>query len=264
MNPHAGIARRPLGATGLDISTVVYGGFPARDPRVVRAALDRGITAFDTAYCYTRGRSEETIGLGLQGRRHEAVIQTKWHPWARTRRDEMLRELDASLRRLRTDWVDVLLVHQVGFNSGRESVERLDNPELLEAIEAARRAGKARWFGVSGHDLDLERVLAHAIGHPAVSVILCRYDPSVFPAQKDLIAKARAAGIGVLGMKVLSGARGADLTPWRIGDRTVKQAALRWALSNAALSGVAISIGAEPQLEEYAAAGGDAVAGEGT
>jgi aryl-alcohol dehydrogenase-like predicted oxidoreductase len=244
---------RPLGRTGLHVSEVVFGGYPVRDPDVVRAAIDRGITAFDTAFCYTRGVSEEAIGRGIEGRRDRVVLTTKWHPWARTRADEMLAELETSLRRLRTDHVDVLLVHQVGRNSGGEGPERLDNPELQKAMDAARRAGKARFFGCSGHDLDLEAVLAHAVEIPGFSVVLCRYDPARFAGQRALLRRLRDAGFGLFVMKVLSGARGADLTPFRESSpsSTSKQAALRWALSNEDLSGVAISMGSRDQVEEY-------------
>jgi len=246
-----GVPRRTLGRTGLRISEIGFGGYPVKDPDVVRYAIDQGINYFDTAWDYTGGWSERTIGEGIRGRREEVIITTKWHPWSDTPAEQMMEMLNTSLKRLQTDYVDCLLVHQVGRASGGESIERLTNPELFKAMEQARRQGKARYFGCSGHDGDLMEVMDYAITIPEFSVILCRYNFLSYPNEAELFRRAKARGVGSIAMKTLSGARGADLSPFRDKHTSYKQAALKWVLSNSDLSGLVISISNKRQVDEY-------------
>lgn len=263
LGPQAGqspnMQYRMLGNTGLKVSEVGFGGFPVRDPRVVEYAIDKGVNYIDTAWDYQGGVSEETIGKALGYRRKEVVITTKWHPWAKTTAREMMAQLDTSLRRLRTDHVDCLLVHQVGKASGGEGIERLQNPELFKAMDQAKRQGKARFFGCSGHDGDLMEVMNYAISIPEFSVILCRFNFMAYPQEPGLFKKAREKGIGVCVMKTLAGARGIDLSGFRDKHATYKQGALKWVLSNSDLSNLVISISSREQVDEYTQASGGAM-----
>jgi hypothetical protein len=240
---------------------VGFGGYPVRDPDVVRYAIDQGINYFDTAWCYRDGKSEETIGAGLKGLRDRVVLTTKWHPAATTSAAGMMEMLDTSLRRLQTDYVDCLLVHEVGVASDGEGIARIKNPELFLAMEQARQQGKARFFGCSGHDGDLMEIMNHAITIPEFSVMLCRYNFLSYPGEAELIRRAREAGVGVVVMKTLSGAKGADVDAFRDRYTTFKQAALKWVLSNPDLSGLVISISHREQVDEYARASGSAMTG---
>ncbi len=150
----------------------------------------------------------------------------------------------------------VLLTHQVGQNSDRLGVKRLANPELFEAWEIAHKAGKARYFGCSGHDGDLMDVMNHAVDSGKFDVILCRYSFLDYPTQQDLIRKAKAQGVGFIAMKTLSGAKGADLSSFHRKMTTFKQAALKWVLSNPDVSNLIISISSFAQVDEYAPASG--------
>jgi len=247
---------RPLGATGFDVSEVSFGGYAVRDPNVVRYALDKGINYFDTAWDYTDGVSEQTIGTGLAGRRDEAVLTTKWHPWKDTTTDEMMEMLNQSLKRLKTDHVDMLLVHQVGKRSGGQGIERLQNQELFKAMERAKQQGKARYFGCSGHDPDLMDVMNYAVDIPDFNVLLCRYSYKAYPDQDELFQKAQSKGMGVVAMKTLGGARGEDLRAFEGSGTTRKQAALKWVLSNKHISNLIITMSSNTQVDEYVQASG--------
>ena len=187
----------------------------------------------------------------MKKRRHEVVLATKWHPYARTSKAEILKSLEGSLRRLQTDHVDIIQVHQVGKASGGESIERLQNEAVYEAFETARKQGKARFLGVTGHDGDLMNVMSYALKLGKYSTILCRYNFLDYPSEPKLFAHAKKQGLGTLCMKTLAGAKGQNLRPFRKRGTTYKQAALRWVLSNRNLSAALISISDKSQVDEY-------------
>jgi hypothetical protein len=264
--PATGMRLRPLGRTGLEVSEVGFGGLPVDDPEVLRYAVDRGVNYVDTSPCYRRGASEETIGRALAGAwRDRVVLVTKWcphHEGRPARTSEFLAQLDRSLARLGTDHVDVVLNHEVGKSSDGRGVERLRDPEMLEAFARAKAAGKVRFLGASGHDGDLPGVMGYAVDSGAFDVLLCRYSFLDYPDQQRLIERAHAAGVGFVAMKTLAGAKGADLDAFRAGGATFKQAALKWVLANPKLSNLVISISSRKQVDEYVAASGAPLADE--
>jgi aryl-alcohol dehydrogenase-like predicted oxidoreductase len=150
---------RVLGTTGLKVSEVAFGAWqlgnqqdyaPMDDATahdLVARALDAGVTLFDTAPNYAGSHSERLLGEALRGRRHEVVLATKFgHPPQGPkdfRVESFWDSLHASLRRLRTDHVDVLLLH----NPGAAMYEGTD--PLWEALAAAREQGKLRHYGAS-------------------------------------------------------------------------------------------------------------------
>lgn len=250
---------RTLGRTGLKVSEIGFGGYPIDDPDVLVYALERGINYVDTAHCYRGGASERAIGPALKGRRDRFVLTTKWcphHIGKEPKRQVFLDMLDESLRRLGTDYVDIVLNHEVGRHSDGSGVERLKNPEMLEAWAVAKKAGKARFLGASGHDGDLPQVMGYAIDSGLFDVLLCRYSFLDYPEQQKLIDRAAAAGVGFIAMKTLAGAKGADLDRFRDRQTSFKQAALKWVLANPKLSNLIISISNRKQVDEYVAASG--------
>ncbi len=250
---------RILGRTGLKVSEIGFGGYAVTNPDVIAYALDKGINYFDTAHCYQDGLSESTIGKGLKGKRDKAVVTTKWCPYHANmpdKKESFLAQLDESLRRLQMDHVDVLLTHQVGQYSDGLGVKRLHNTELFEAWEIAHKAGKAHFFGCSGHDGDLMDVMNFAVESEKFDVILCRCSFLDYPDQHALIKKAKARGVGFVAMKTLSGAKGADLSSFHHKTKSFKQAALKWVLSNTDVSNLIISISSFDQVDEYVAASG--------
>ena len=250
---------RPLGKTGLTVSEIGFGGYPLDDPDVLLYALDRGVTYVDTAHCYRGGASEIAIGKALRGRRDAFVVTTKWcphHSGQPPKKAVFLAQLDESLGRLATDHVDIVLNHQVGKHSGGGGIERLQNPEMLEAFAAAKQAGKVRFLGVSGHDGDLMEVQGYALASRQFDVLLGRYSHLDYPEQRAMISRAHAQGVGVVAMKTLAGAKGAELERFRGAGTTYKQAALKWVLANPELSNLIISMSSRRQVDEYVAASG--------
>ena len=140
-----------LGASGLTVSLAGlgcnnFGGRldQAQTTEVVSAALDVGVTFFDTARSYGEGRSEEYLGAALSGRRDQAVLATKFGSGViedRGSRAELVRSLETSLRALRTDYVDLLQLH---FPDPKTPIA-----ETLDALDTLVRAGKARYVGCS-------------------------------------------------------------------------------------------------------------------
>jgi predicted aldo/keto reductase-like oxidoreductase len=257
-----------LGRTGIEMSDISFGSSRLRgEEDVVRHALDRGIDYFDTAESYTGGQAEETLGRVLPAVRDRVTLVTKTKCEVGTRREALMAALEGSLRRLRTDHVDLYLNHAVN------DVERLRNPEWPEFVLRARSAGKIRFSGMSGHGGRLVPCLEYAAQHGLADVVLLAInygqDPAFaqrFTASFDFVAvnpqlpqalrKLKEAGIGVVAMKTLRGARLNDLRPYETGGATFAQAAFRWVLSHPDVDGLVVSMTSPEQIDEYLGASG--------
>jgi len=265
-----------LGRTGMRVSDISFGGsrLGAGEGDTIRHALDRGINYFDTADSYRGGDSETTIGDAVRGKRDRVYIASKTYTSPSDRLDSMMRSLEESLRRLRTDYVDVYFNHAVN------EVDRLKNPEWREFTARAKQQGKIRFVGMSGHAGRLIECLDYALDGDAVDVVLVAHnfgqDPAFyqqFTRSFDLIArqpdlprvlqKAKAKGVGVIAMKTLMGARLNDMRPFERGGATFAQAALRWVLSNRNVDALIISMTSREGIAEYLGASGwQSTAGE--
>jgi predicted aldo/keto reductase-like oxidoreductase len=261
---------RKLGRTGLEVSDICFGSSSMAAPKLVQRALDRGITYFDTAETYpdgAPGRAEAAIGRGLAGRRDEVVIGTKTSAEAGARREKLMARLEASLRRLQTDRIDIY------FNQAVNHRTRLENPEWDEFVAAAKQQGKIRFIGMSGHGGRLIECLDYALDEDKVDVILAAHnfgsDPAFYERftkgfdivakQQGLprvLAKAREKGVGVLVMKTLMGARLNDMRPYEWGSATFPQAAFRWVFSQPDVDALVVSMRNSRQINEYLAASG--------
>jgi predicted aldo/keto reductase-like oxidoreductase len=257
-----------LGRTEIEFSDISFGGSRLRDDvDLVQHALARGINYFDTAESYTGGRSETTIGKALQGKRHGVYLTSKSHVDAHTTRHEIMRTLEGSLRRLRTDYIDVYFHHAVN------DVQDLQNPEFYAFAEVAKQQGKIRYVGLSGHGGRLIECLDYAIDRGAFDVALVAYnfgqDPgflqqftrsfdfiAVNPELPRVIRKAKASGMGVIAMKTLRGARLNSMEPYQKDGATFPQAAFRWVLSNRDVDGLIVTMHSPEQVNEYVAASG--------
>ena len=259
---------KPLGSTGMRIADISFGGSRLRrDVRLVQHAFDRGINYFDTAESYTGGTSEETIGKALRGKRDKIYLTSKGSFSAYESATSMMKTLEGSLRRLQTDYIDVYFNHAVN------DVTRLHNEEFYAFTERAKRQGKIRFVGLSGHGGRLVECLDYAIDSGKFDVMLLAYnfgqDPSFvqkFTRNFDFIAinqdlprvirKAKQAGMGVIAMKTLRGARLNDMTPYQKDGATFAQAAFRWVLSNAAVDALIVTMKSPEQVDEFVAASG--------
>lgn len=228
------IVRRTLGKTGLELPVVNMGVMNADNPELVKAALDAGIVLLDTANYYQRGRNEEMIGGVVKGRPRESfVIATKvlgapvdrktglYGPEAGA--GPFIEKFETSLQRLGLDHVEILYLHNVASRGGA-----LHEP-YLEALQAMKTQGKARFAGVSTHTHEPE-VIAAAVESGVYDVVLTAYNfrqPHASEIERE-IAKAAAAGLGIVAMKTQAGVYWDRERQHPINMR----AALKWALRN--------------------------------
>jgi aryl-alcohol dehydrogenase-like predicted oxidoreductase len=295
---------RHLGRSGLQVSVLSFGAgtFGGQGPlfsawgntdvdgarRLVDLCLDAGVTLFDTADVYSSGASEEILGAALEGRRHRALISTKLGlpmgegpDEAGTSRSRLIRSVEAALRRLRTETIDLLQLH--GFDA-HTPVE-----EVVSTLDDLVRAGKVRYLGVSNFSgWQLMKSLAIAdrhgwtrhVAHQVYYSLIGRdYEWELMPLGAD-------QGVGAvvwspLGWGRLTGRlqRGAPLPPgsrlhdtaafgppvddellYRVidaisqvaleADRTVAQVALQWLTTRPTVSTVVIGARDEAQLRE--------------
>lgn len=259
---------KPLGTTDIRMSDISFGGSRLRgDVNLVRHALDKGINYFDTAEGYTGGSSETAIGEALQGKRDQVYIVSKASFGSHARQGQMMHALEGSLRRLRTDYVDVYFHHAVN------DVGRIRNPEFHAFTERAKEQGKIRYVGLSGHGGRLIECLDYAIDSGKFDVMLVAYnfgqDPSfvqkltrnfdfiaVNPDLPRVLRKAKAAGMGVVAMKTLRGAKLNDMQPYEKDGATFSQAAFRWVFSNEDVDGLIVTMRSPGDIDEFLVASG--------
>lgn len=174
---------------------------------IVRRAVESGVNYFDTAPSYSDGQSEYRLGLGLEGLRDKVWIATK--TGGRTR-DAAWRDLEASLKRLRTDYVDEWRVHNV---MKPHDLERIfAKGGALEALVEAKEQGLIRKISISGHTDP--RLLAEAIRRfpfDSALVALSALDHFLYSFAHDFVPLAVEKGVAVIGMKVMALGQ---LAPW--------------------------------------------------
>ena len=226
------IPTRPLGATGARVSALALGGYhigKMRNQReaigVVHAAVDAGITFLDNAWEYHDGRSEEVMGKAIAGRRDRVFLMTKVCTHGRDRREAM-RQLEQSLRRLRTDYLDLWQIHECVYANDPE--RHFARGGVVEALEQARRQGKVRFVGFTGHkDPAIHlAMLSHGFPFDTCQLPLNCFDASFRSFETTVLPELLRRGIAPLGMKSLGGdAR-------QVTTKTISAAeALRYAMS---------------------------------
>ena len=256
---------RTLGRTGWRVSDVVVGSGRIREQKgsdIVRLALDRGVTYVDTSPDYASHGSEEAVGKAFVGRRSEVFIATKFcrpagHLPAGSSVADYTRVVEESLRRLGTDYVDLVHVHAC------DELNRLLDPNMHEAFDRLREAGKARFLGFSSHTPNLMAVGDAAIASGRFDVMMLAYHHGIWPKLGELIARARREqDMGVVAMKTLKGAKHNGLAGFRDKAPAYSQAALRWVLSNPDVSAAVISFFEFQHVDEYLQASGAAATPE--
>jgi aryl-alcohol dehydrogenase-like predicted oxidoreductase len=200
---------RPFGRTGLEVSVLGFGCWPMAGDRygaieddeavaAIHRALDRGVNCVDTAPAYGAGHSEEVVARALEGRRRDIILVTKCGvrvpppgqpgPLRDASRANILREIDASLERLRTDWVDVLLVHWPDPSTPFD--------ESMRALEEVVASGRARFVGVSNFTGPM---LAECMRTRRVDVSQVGYHMLDRRQEQETFPYCLSQGIGVMG-----------------------------------------------------------------
>src|SRR5713101_991237 len=149
---------RPLGHTGMQMSDISFGCASLDNVAVVKRALERGVTYFDTSPDYSRAGSERILGEGIKGYpRDKLFIVSKFctpdgHLSNDTPSKDVIAAVEASLQRLGIDYLDLAHIHAC------DSLDRLMNPNIHEAFDRLKEQGKLRFLGVSSHTPHLETV----------------------------------------------------------------------------------------------------------
>jgi len=197
---------RPLGRSGEKVSLLGLGGFhigisrlsDEESVRLIREAIDHGVTFMDNAWEYHDGRSETRLGQALQGRRDKVFVMTKHHG-----RDKQtaLNHLEDSLRRLRTDHVDLWMFHECVYDQDPDRIFARGGG--IEAAELAKQQGKARYIGFTGHKWPRIHLKMLAYGYPwdAVLMPLNILDGSFRSFEQWVLPVLVKRGIAALAMK---------------------------------------------------------------
>ncbi len=199
---------RPFGNTGEEFPILSFGGEQIVDEkncteeeaiRIVNSAIDRGIRYFDTAWAYYKGQAEMRLGKVVKNRRSEMWIATKTTD---TTRDGALRQLEESLKRLQTSYVDEWRLHNVW------DYKRLDQftakGGALEAAIQAREEGKVRYISISSHSDP--QILVEALNRfpfDSALIALSGLDHFILSFAEEFLPVANEKGIATVGMKVL-------------------------------------------------------------
>ncbi len=253
-----------LGRTEWKISDTVLGAGRLRedDWKLVLGALDRGINYIDTAPDYSVEGSELAVGRALrEWRREEVFLATKFctpigHLPVGTPVAEYKRVVEESLRRMGTDYVDLVHVHSC------DEVERLMDPNVHEAFDRLKEEGKTRFLGVSTHTPRLQVVANQAIDSGRFDVIMLAYHHGIWPQLGEIVDRAHdEQDMGVVAMKTLKGARHRNLENFHDAN-TYAQAALKWVHANPKVSCAVISFFEQQHLDEYLHASGQSLTNE--
>lgn len=205
------IPQKPLGRTGVQISALGLGGYHLGSANtdqvaneIVAKALDHGITFFDNAWEYHDGLSEERLGKALQGKRQQAFLMTKVCTHGRDKNIAM-RMLEESLRRLRTDHLDLWQIHEVIYENDPDLI--FAPGAAIEALLEAKKQGKVRFIGFTGHkDPEIHlKMLSHDFPFDTVQMPLNCFDATFRSFETQVLPEATRRGIAVLGMKSLGG-----------------------------------------------------------
>lgn len=236
------VPHRALGRTGIQVSALALGGYhlgAAKNQQeannLVARAMEAGVNFFDNAWDYHNGHSESVLGTALKGTRQQVIVMSKVCTHGRGK-ELALQQLEESLRRLQTDYLDLWQIHEVIYENDPDLIFRSGG--VAEALVQAKQQGKVRAVGFTGHkDPKIHlRMLAVDFPFDAVQMPLNCLDATFRSFEVNVLPVAEQRGLGVLGMKSMGGS-GEIVTH---GAVTPEQA-LRYAMSlpvSSTISGV--------------------------
>lgn len=204
------IPTRPLGRNGVRVSILGIGGghlinkSVEEGTRIVQEAIEMGVTFMDNAWDYANNRSEETMGRALKGRRDRVFLMTKMCTHGRAKKVGLL-HLEQSLRRLGTDYLDLWQIHEVGCED--ESARLFGPGGAAEALLEAKRQGKVRFIGFTGHTdpaVHLQ-VLQERFPFDTCQLPLNVFDAGFKSFERQVLPELARQGIAPIAMKSLCG-----------------------------------------------------------
>ncbi|MDQ3698706.1 MAG: aldo/keto reductase [Gemmatimonadota bacterium] len=207
------VLTRPFGGAGVEVSALGLGGYhlgkipnERESTRIIREAIEAGITFMDNAWEYHEGKSETRMGKALKGGWRERVfLMTKVCTHGRDARTAM-RQLEDSLRRLDTDYLDLWQIHECVYYNDAERHFRKGG--VVEALERAKAQGKVRFVGFTGHkDPAIHlAMLAHDFHFDACQLPLNPFDAGFRHSfERDVLPELARLGIAAIGMKSMGG-----------------------------------------------------------
>jgi predicted aldo/keto reductase-like oxidoreductase len=210
--PTAPVPTRPLGRTGADVSIIGIGGYhlgivgtEAEAIRIIHEAIDAGVTLMDNAWEYHEGESEKRMGKALaKGKRERVFLMTKLCTHGRDAKTAM-KQLEESLRRLRTDYLDLWQIHEVAYYNDPE--RHFMTGGAADALLAAKAQGKVRCIGFTGHkDPELHlKMLSYDFPFDTCQLPLNCFDATFKSFEQIVLPELVTRGIAPLGMKSFGG-----------------------------------------------------------
>ncbi|MBF0630610.1 MAG: aldo/keto reductase [Magnetococcales bacterium] len=257
---------RDLGKTGIKMSDISFGAGSVPSGSLILRAIDRGINYFDTAPDY--GPSEDHFGEAMKRIKDRGKItiaskfcrpipyqEGKSHLGLGTTVEEYVGAVENSLKRMGTDYLDLVFVHAIGEKDDLEQEKRrLLDENMLTAVDRLKKAGKVKHLAVSSHGPhNMEPLMTAAVNSGHFDVIMIAFNFMKFPRIPDVMSLARQKGVGVIAMKTLAGAKesGAKLEAGQF-----EQAALKWVLQHEEISGLVITFKSAQDLDLYLPASG--------
>ncbi len=240
-----------LGKTGIKVPDVSCGAISLYEPNVLRYAYECGVTYFDTAESYLRMKGEAYVGQALKEVRDKVIITTKHGQNFKQKIEKaaFMGRVEASLKRLQTDHIDVAMIHNV-----EDLSLALNNQELMSAYEQLKKEGKVRFTGFSTHNA--KATLKQAVETDFAQVVLVMYNHMEGAEIEPLVKAARQKGIGTVAMKVFAGGMQGQLKSLVSQKTSYPQAAIRWVLSNADFDTCIPTMASYSHVDEYVAASG--------
>lgn len=252
---------RRLGRTNLFISEISVGGSPLPEMAILHQAIERGVNYIDNSHSYSNGNSERQLGqLFKEVGRDKIYAATKFHLRRNWSEKSIISSVNGSLERLKTDYLDVLLIH------GAENEKHLTDERVLGAFEKLKKQGKYRFRGLSCHS-NHHKVVKKAADCGFYDMIQLGYN--VFDIQeterdietyddylgqsgiRHLLALAKSKDVGIIAMKTLKvGGRRQNLKKYKTCETTIYQAMLKWALENKNIASAIIEMLTFEELEE--------------
>lgn len=232
MPPRGDIPKRPFGRHSELVAAIGLGGYHIGSVptergaiRLVHEAVDAGITFMDNAWDYHEGTSEKRMGKALKGRRGRVFLMTKVCTHGRDARVAM-RQLEESLRRLQTDYLDLWQIHECVYYN--EPALHFAKGGVVEALDKAKADGKVRYVGFTGHkDPDIHlQMLSYGYPFDSCQLPLNAFDANFRSFERRVLPELARQGIAAIGMKSLGG--GGEPVKGRAVDA---QEALRYAMS---------------------------------
>jgi aryl-alcohol dehydrogenase-like predicted oxidoreductase len=205
------IDRRPFGRYPDRVSVIGLGGYHLGKPktvaeavRIVHEAIDAGVNFLDNAWEYHDGESERRMGRAIADRRGSVFLMTKVCTHGRDAKVAM-RQLDESLRRLRTDYLDLWQIHECVYANDPD--RHYGRGGVVEALERAKAQGKVRYVGFTGHkDPEIHlRMLSYGFQYDACQLPLNGFDADFRSFQSRVLPELERQKIAAIGMKSLGG-----------------------------------------------------------